>query len=122
MKKYLSLAIVLLLVVSCSDLETLETPSNEIKLGATPTSTKILNAISQGSKVTVTYNLTVGAKYSVQVYGFGDKEPKKTLPLTADTEITTKVYEFTDLPDGLYDLTLTDVDGNVTKRPIIIKR
>ena len=121
MKKLLSLAIVMLLVVSCSDLEPLP-ESTEIKLGAAPTSTKILSAITTGTKVTVMYNLTVGAKYSVQVYGFGDKEPRKTLPLTAEEEITTRVYDFADLPNGLYDLTLTDVDGNVTKRPLIIKR
>lgn len=122
MKKYLSLAIVLFLVVGCSDLENFETENPVVNLGAAPTNTKIVSVLSTGSKVTVTYNLTVGAKYSVQVYGFGDKTPQKTLPLTAEEEIVTKVYEFSDLPNGLYDLTLTDVDGTLVKKPIIIKR
>lgn len=122
MKKFIYMAIVMVMVFACSDLDVLETESTVINLGATPTKTKIISAVSTGTQVTVMYNLTVGAKYSVQVYGFGDKEPRKILPLTAEEEITTKVYDFTDLPSGLYDLSLTDVDGNVTKRPIIIKR
>jgi hypothetical protein len=81
-----------------------------------------LSVISQGDKATVTYNLTVGAKYSVQVYEFGKVEPTKTLPLTAQEEIVTKVYDFTDLKDGIYDLTLTDVAGVSIKKPLIIKR
>lgn len=121
MKKFISLAMVLALTVACSDLDVLNTEA-VINLGATPTNTKIISAVATGTQVTVMYNLTVGAKYSVQVYEFGNQEPKKTLPLTAAEEITTKVYDFADLPTGLYDLTLTDVDGNTTKKPLIIKR
>lgn len=117
----LVLVILVLSTYSCSDLETLEQPSAPV-LGAKSTKTQIISVIPTGSKVTVTYNLTVGAKYSVQVYAFGASEPVKTLPLTALEEITTKVYEFGDLQNGLYDLTLTDIEGVTTKKPIIIKR
>ena len=121
MKKLISLAFVLVLTMACSDIDVIDsTPT--LSMGVTPTSTKIISAVSAGSQVTVMYNLTVGAKYSVQVYNFGNNEPVKTLPLTAAEEITTKVYDFADLSDGLYDLTLTDVEGVVTKKPLIIKR
>jgi hypothetical protein len=56
------------------------------------------------------------------VYEFGKTEPTKTLPLTAEEEIVTKVYDFKDLQDGIYDLTLTDVAGVSIKKPLIIKR
>lgn len=108
-------------MVSCSDLDVLNEDTS-MQLGAKPKNTEILSAITSGSKVTVMYNLTVGAKYSVQVYAFGAAEPAKTLPLTAEEEITTKVYDLADLPDGLYDLTLTDTEGATTKKPLIIKR
>lgn len=119
MKKLLAL-VALFAIVGCQDIEVIE--SMPINLGAKATSTQILSVVPVGSKVTVLYNLTVGAKYSVQVYEFGATDPIKTLPLTAQEEITTKVYEFTDLADGLYDLTLTDVDGVSIKKPLIIKR
>lgn len=120
MKKILMILTVALFATACSDLENIE--SAPVNLGAIPTSTKILSATTSGSKVTVKYNLTTGAKYSVQVYKFGTLDPIKTLPLTADSSIVTKVYEFTDLESGLYDLTLTDVAGATTKQPLIIKR
>ena len=120
MKKILMILTVALFATSCSDIEQIE--STPINLGAAPTSTKILSALTTGSKVTVKYSLTAGAKYSVQVYKFGELDPVKTLPLTADSSIVTKVYEFTDLENGIYDLTLTDVAGATTKQPLIIKR
>ncbi len=119
MKKVLAF-VALFAMVGCQDIEVLE--STPMNLGAASKSTQILSVLSVGTKVTVTYNLTVGAKYSVQVYAFGAAEPSKTLPLTAEEEITTKVYEFADLQSGIYDLTLTDVNGVSIKKPLIIKR
>ncbi len=120
MRQAIAFILFIFITFACSDLEQFDTPS--INLGNDAKSTQILSVISQGSKATVTYNLTVGAKYSVQIYEFAAKEPKKTLPLTAEEEIVTKVYELSDLPDGLYDLTLTDVAGVSIKKPLIIKR
>lgn len=120
MKNTLVLLLLLTIAFACSDLEKFE--SAPINLGAKATSTEILSATSTGGKITALFAITPGAKYSVQVYSFAAIEPVKTLPLTADTEITTKIYDFSDLPDGLYDLTLTDIAGVTTRKPIIIKR
>jgi hypothetical protein len=102
------------------DIEQFDTPA--VNLGVAPSKTKILSVTSTGGSVTAMFAVTTGSKYSVQVYEFGKTEPTKTLPLTAQEEIVTKVYDFTDLPDGIYDLTLTDVAGVSIKKPLIIKR
>lgn len=120
MKNTLIILIILLFVFACQDLEKFE--ETPINLGAKSSSTEILSVSATGGKVTAMFAVTTGAKYSVQVYPFASVEPIKTLPLTAETEITTKIYDFTDLPDGLYDLTLTDISGVSIKKPLIIKR
>lgn len=122
MKNILSIVLIGLIFITagCSDIEVLSTP--DIKLGVAAKSTDILSVISTGGKVTVQYAVTTGAKYSVQVYKFAATEPAKTLPLTAEEEIVTKIYDFTDLEDGLYDITLTDINGVSVKKPLVIKR
>ena len=122
MKKLLSIVLIGLIFITagCSDLDVLSTP--DIKLGVTAKSTDILSITSVGGQVTVQYAVTTGAKYSVQVYKFAATEPAKTLPLTAEEEIVTKIYDFTDLEDGLYDITLTDINGGTVKKPLVIKR
>lgn len=122
MKKLLSIVLIGLIFITtgCSDLDVLATP--DIKLGVTAKSTDILSIVSTGGTVTVQYAVTTGAKYSVQVYKFAATEPTKTLPLTAEEEIVTKIYDFTDLENGLYDITLTDISGNTVKKPLVIKR
>lgn len=109
-----------LFIIGCTDIEVME--SQPINLGVTSKSTTIKNIQSANGIVTVQYQLTTGAKYSVQVYKFAALEPDKTLPLTAEEEIVTKVYDFTDLENGLYDLTLTDINGVSIKKPLLIKR
>jgi hypothetical protein len=121
--KNLSLIVLIGLIfitAGCSDIEVMSVP--DVKLGVTAKSTDILSVISVGGKVTVQYAVTTGAKYSVQVYKFAATEPAKTLPLTAEEEIVTKIYDFTDLEDGIYDITLTDIDGKSVKKPLVIKR
>ena len=120
MKNTLLLLLLITFVFACSDLEKLE--DAPINLGVKATSTEILSATSIGGKVTALFAVTPGAKYSVQVYSFAAIEPVKSLPLTAETEITTKIYDFSDLPDGLYDLTLTDVSGTSIRKPLVINR
>jgi hypothetical protein len=120
MRKALIFILFISLTVGCSDLEQFETPL--VNLGATPSKTNILSVVSTGGKVTAQFALTTGAKYSVQVYSFAAVEPVKSLPLTAEAEIITKIYDFSDLPDGLYDLTLTDVSGTSIRKPLVIKR
>jgi hypothetical protein len=122
MKNILSIVLIGLIFITagCSDMEVLSTP--DIKLGVTAKSTDILSVVSTGGQVTVQYAVTTGAKYSVQVYKFAATEPVKTLPLTAESEIVTKIYDFKDLEDGIYDITLTDISGNTVKKPLVIKR
>ena len=122
MKNILSIVLIGLIFITagCSDMEVLSTP--DIKLGVTTKSTDILSVVSTGGQVTVQYAVTTGAKYSVQVYKFAATEPIKTLPLTAESEIVTKIYDFKDLEDGIYDITLTDISGNTVKKPLVIKR
>jgi hypothetical protein len=122
MKNLLSIVLIGLIFITagCSDIEQLAAP--DIKLGVAAKSTDILSVVSTGGKVTVQYAVTTGAKYSVQVYKFAETEPAKTLPLTAEEEIVTKIYDFTDLEDGLYDITLTDINGGTVKKPLVIKR
>ena len=120
MRQALVFILFIFLAFACSDLEQFETAP--INLGAASKSTEILSVTSTGGKVTAMFAVTTGAKYSVQVYSFAAIEPVKTLPLTAETEITTKIYDFSDLPDGLYDLTLTDISGVTIKKPLVIKR
>jgi len=122
MKNLLSIVLIGLIFITagCSDIEQLSSP--DIKLGVAAKSTDILSVVSTGGKVTVQYAVTTGAKYSVQVYKFAAAEPVKTLPLTAEEEIVTKIYDFTDLENGLYDITLTDINGGTVKKPLVIKR
>lgn len=122
MKNILSIVLIGLIFITagCSDVEVLSAP--DIKLGVTAKSTDILSVMSVGGKVTVQYAVTAGAKYSVQVYKFAATEPTKTLPLTAEEEIVTKIYDFSDLEDGIYDITLTDINGVSVKKPLVIKR
>ena len=122
MKNLLSIVLIGLIFITagCSDIEQLAAP--DIKLGVAAKSTDILSVVSTGGTVTVQYAVTTGAKYSVQVYKFAATEPAKTLPLTAEEEIVTKVYDFKDLEDGLYDITLTDINGVSVKKPLVIKR
>jgi hypothetical protein len=122
MKNLLSIVLIGLIFITagCSDIEQLAAP--DIKLGVAAKSTDILSVVSTGGTVTVQYAVTTGAKYSVQVYKFAATEPVKTLPLTAEEEIVTKIYDFKDLEDGLYDITLTDINGVSVKKPLVIKR
>jgi hypothetical protein len=107
-------------IVGCSDIEVLESPS--VNLGVTSKKTDIATITTTGGTITVKYLVTTGARYSVQVYKFAATEPAKTLPFTAESDIETKVYEFSDLENGIYDLTLTDISGTSIKRPLVIKR
>jgi len=122
MKNLLSIVLIGLIFITagCSDVEVLSAP--DIKLGVAAKSTDILSVVSTGGTVTVQYAVTTGAKYSVQVYKFAAIEPTKTLPLTAESEIVTKIYDFKDLEDGIYDITLTDINGVSVKKPLVIKR
>ena len=120
MKNTLLLLLLVMFIYACQDLEKFE--GEPINMGAKATSTEILSAVSVKGSVTAVFSVTTGAKYSVQVYSIGAMEPLKSISLTAGTDIVTKIYDFKDLPDGLYDLTLTDISGVSVKKPLVIKK
>jgi hypothetical protein len=104
-------------LAACQDIETLE---KETSLGSNPESTDITSLVVESKQATIVANTTVGAKYSVQVYKFGNTEPLKTVGFTATSVATIKTIQLDTLSRGLYDLTLTDVSGVTIKKPLII--
>lgn len=109
--------IFLMILVSCQDIEVLE---REINLGTAAKGTDITSIIVSNKSTTIVANTTIGAKYSIQVYKFGETEPVKTVGFTADSEATIKTINLNELPTGMYDLTLTDIAGTIIKKPLIL--
>jgi hypothetical protein len=116
MKKTIAFALIVMLA-ACQDIEVLE---KERSLGSTPNATDIKSLVVESKKATIIANTTVGAKYSIQVYKFGNLEPLRTIGFTATSEATIKTIQLDTLSRGLYDLTLTDVSGVTIKKPLII--
>ena len=109
--------IFLMILVSCQDIEVLE---REIDLGTTAKGTNIASITVVNKSTTVVANTTAGAKYSLQVYKFGNSEPVKTVGFTADSEATIKTINLSELPAGIYDLYLIDISGTIIKKPLIL--
>ncbi len=109
--------IFLMILVSCQDIEVLE---REIDLGATAKGTDITSIIVANKSTTIVANTTAGAKYSIQVYKFGNTEPVKTVGFTADSDATIKTINLNELPVGMYDLHLIDISGTIIKKPLIL--
>jgi hypothetical protein len=116
MKKTIAFLLIVMLA-ACQDIETLE---KETSLGSNPESTDITSLVVESKQATIVAKTTVGAKYSVQVYKFGNTEPLKTVGFTATSVATIKTIQLDTLSRGLYDLTLTDVSGVTIKKPLII--
>jgi hypothetical protein len=106
-----------MILVSCQDIEVLE---REIDLGATAKGTDITSIIVANKSTTIVANTTAGAKYSIQVYKFGNTEPVKTVGFTADSDATIKTINLSELPVGMYDLHLIDISGTIIKKPLIL--
>jgi hypothetical protein len=116
MKKTIAFLLIVMLA-ACQDIEVLE---KETSLGSNPESTDITSLVVESKQATIVAKTTVGAKYSVQVYKFGNTEPLKTVGFTATSVATIKTIQLDTLSRGLYDLTLTDVSGVTIKKPLII--
>lgn len=117
MKKTIALVLIVVLA-ACQDIETLE---KEVSLGTAPNATDITSLVVEGKQATIVANTVVGAKYSIQVYKFGNSEqPLKTVGFTATSVATIKSIQLDTIARGLYDLTLTDVSGVTIKKPLII--
>jgi len=110
--------IFLMILVSCHDIEVLE---REINLGATSVGTDIKSIVVANKSTTIVANTTIGAKYSIQIYKFGNSEqPLKTVGFTAESEATIKTINLNELPAGMYDLQLVDIAGTIIKKPLIL--
>jgi len=109
--------IFLMILVSCQDIEVLE---REINLGTVAKGTNIASITVVNKSTTIVANTTIGAKYSLQVYKFGNSEPVKTVGFTADSEATIKTINLNELPVGMYDLHLIDISGTIIKKPLIL--
>lgn len=116
MKKIIAFVLIVMLA-ACQDIETLE---KEVSLGTAPNATDITSLVVEGKQATIVANTVVGAKYSVQIYKFGNTEPFKTVGFTATSVATIKSIQLDTVSRGLYDLTLTDVSGVTIKKPLII--
>jgi hypothetical protein len=106
-----------MILVSCQDIEVLE---REINLGTVAKGTNIASITVVNKSTTIVANTTIGAKYSLQVYKFGNSEPVKTVGFTADSEATIKTINLNELPVGMYDLHLIDISGTIIKKPLIL--
>jgi hypothetical protein len=107
----------ILFLVSCEDIQVVDQPIN---LGTTATGTDIKSIVVINKSTTIVANTTTGAKYSIQVYKFGNSEPVKTVGFTADSDATIKTINLNELPVGMYDLHLIDISGTIIKKPLIL--
>ena len=110
--------IFLMIVISCQDIEVLERET--INLGTTAKGTDITSILVSNKSTTIVANTTTGAKYSIQIYKFGNTEPVKTVGFTAESEATIKTINLNELPVGMYDLHLIDISGTIIKKPLIL--
>jgi hypothetical protein len=90
-------------------------------LGELSTSTTIKSVTVSDNIVQISFNTTIGAKYSVQIIPFGTEEPIKKEGFTALNETTERVYDLSKETKGYYDLLFIDISGNEVKYPIVVK-
>lgn len=109
--------ILLMILVSCQDIEVLE---KEINLGTIAKGTDITSIVVANKSTTIVAKTTEGAKYSIQIQSFGKTEPLKTVGFTATSEATIKTINLSELPAGMYDLHLIDISGTIIKKPLIL--
>ena len=92
-----------------------------IDLGNNPISTSISRISRSENTIFVEFNVTPGAKYSVQFVPFNSDEPVKIEGFTASSASIIKTYDLSSLRKMDYNLIFIDVKGNEVKYPIIIK-
>jgi hypothetical protein len=117
MKKLIILTVILL--TACT--KVVNPPIPVINLGATSQTTGIKSIVQVNNTVTVGFETTPGAKYSVQIIPFGSEDPIKKEGFTANDTLTKKFYDLSNLPKKDYDLIFIDVSGKEIKHPLIIK-
>jgi len=94
-----------------------------IDLGNKATSTSIekVEPVLTSGLVTLTLNVTEGAKYSIQLTDLkGDV--KYSTGFTADKNLVIKKLDYSDVKSGDYTLVLLVISGNEHKRNLTIKK
>jgi hypothetical protein len=105
----------LLFVISCEEINVIEQPIN---LGVESKVMVLNSATVKNNVLEVSLATTPGAKYLLEVYTFGGKEPVKKLGFTADASISKKSIQMDTLKKGMYDLKIINISGEEIKRPI----
>lgn len=125
MKKLLSYTTILVLCVGCFDNDFVTKPVfiDDTYMGRESTSTKIVSISSRitTGKIDAELNVTPGAMYSLQLVNIKG-EMVKNHGFTAEEVRVVKSLDYREVPNGSYDLTLMDTQGNITKVPLIIQR
>ena len=107
-------------IYSCTKVDV---PLPEFNMGKESTSTAITNlstAYTSG-KVTATFSVTPGAKYSIQLIDLkGDV--KYATGFTADNSVVVKDLDYSDVNSGDYTIVLIDIAGKEYKRSLTIKK
>lgn len=93
----------------------------KIDLGKESTSTAIKGFNQSENVLNVTYQTTIGAKYSVQIIPFGGVETVFSQGFTANDTIVKKSYDLSGLKKMNYDLIFIDVKGKESKIPVLVK-
>lgn len=118
-RKFILVCIVTFIMMACTKID-LVMPE-VIDLGVKSTSTAIKSIRESGNVITAEFGTTPGAKYSLQIVPFGSDEPVRKEGFTANSDVTKKVLDLSNLDKKDYDLIFIDIDGKEVKYPIIIK-
>ena len=113
------LAVIVYIAAGCRKIDVY--PPAVIDLGTKPMATAIKQITELNNVVTVKFQTTPGAKYSVHIIPFGSDEPVIKDGFTASDSVTNKLYNLKDLPKRNYDFLFIDIAGNEVKYPITIK-
>ena len=111
----LIIVLFLLFVISCEEISVVE---ESINLGVESKVMVVNSAVVKDNVLQVSIATTPGAKYLLEVYTFGGKEPVKKLGFTADSEVSNKSIPMDTLKKGMYDLKIINISGEEVKRPI----
>lgn len=118
MKKIILTTVIFL--AACTKTVNMPTPTG-IDLGVKSTSTAIKSVIQTNNVITAEFEVTQGAKYSVQIVPFTSFTPILTEGFTATSNSATKIYNLSKIPKNDYNLIFIDISGKEVKYPIIIK-
>lgn len=111
----LIIVLFLLFVISCEEISVVEQPIN---LGAESKVMVVNSAVVKNNILEVSIATTPGAKYLLELYAFGGKEPVKKLGFMADASISNKTINLDTLKKGMYDLKVINISGEEIKKPI----